>query len=275
MLRLMEGMKPGQWHQASDLDDERRIQVKKYPNLFKPITIGSLTLGNRIEVAPMGYCGTPEGYLTRAGSAFYEMRAKGGAAVVTLGESLVDSKTGKAHDRIIPLDDPGILPSLINTTDAIKQHGARASIELIHAGQRANPNYTEDRKVYGPSAGDSVYGGPILEMDESLIEKIVEAFGDAAEMAKFGGVDMCMVHGGHGWLLAIAITTCLILGLGTHLILIRDTKQVDRADRRDLSLFQLGWRWFFRLLALEELDQFKMVFSWGFKLPPAGSQWVY
>ena len=77
------------------------------------------------------------------------------------------------------------------------------------------------------------------------------------------------------WLLAIAIATCLILGLGTHLILIQDTKQVDRADRRDLSLFQLGWRWFFRLLALEELDQFKMVFSWRFKLPPAGSQWAW
>lgn len=75
--------------------------------------------------------------------------------------------------------------------------------------------------------------------------------------------------------LAIAIATCLVLGLGTHLILIQDTKQVDRADRRDLSLFQLGWRWFFRLLALDELDQFKMVFSWGFKLPPAGSQWAY
>lgn len=75
--------------------------------------------------------------------------------------------------------------------------------------------------------------------------------------------------------LAVAIATCLTLGLGTHLILIQDTKQVDRADRRDLSLFQLGWRWFFRLLALEELDQFQMVFSWRFKLPPAGSQWAW
>lgn len=146
--------------------------------------------------------GTPEGYFTRDSTAFFEMRAKGGAAVITIGESLVDSKTGIAHVRTIPLDDPGILPSLINTTDAIKRHGAKASIELIHSGRRSNPNYTKDRKVYGPSAGESVYGGPVLEMDEALIEKIVEAFGDAAEMAKLGGVDMCMVHGGHGWLLA-------------------------------------------------------------------------
>ena len=72
--------------------------------------------------------------------------------------------------------------------------------------------------------------------------------------------------------LVLAIATCLTLGLGTHLILIGQTHQVDRADRRDLSLFQIGWRWFFRLLALDRLHEFKMVFNWSFKLPPAGFQ---
>lgn len=72
--------------------------------------------------------------------------------------------------------------------------------------------------------------------------------------------------------LALAIATCLTLGLGTHLILIQETHQVDRSDRRDLSLFQIGWRWFFRLLALDRLHEFTMVFSWDFKLPPAGFQ---
>jgi hypothetical protein len=43
-------------------------------------------------------------------------------------------------------------------------------------------------------------------------------------------------------LLAVAIASCLTLGLGTHLVIIKQTKRVDRSDRRDLSLFQLGWR---------------------------------
>ncbi len=67
-----------------------------------------------------------------------------------------------------------------------------------------------------------------------------------------------------------AIATCITLGLGTHLILIGETHQVDRADRRDLSLFQIGWRRFFRLLALDRLHEFKINFSWSFELPPAG-----
>ena len=34
-----------------------------------------------------------------------------------------------------------------------------------------------------------------------MIDIIVNAFGDAAEMAKLGGCDFVTVHGGHGWLL--------------------------------------------------------------------------
>lgn len=72
--------------------------------------------------------------------------------------------------------------------------------------------------------------------------------------------------------LAVAIATCLSLGLGTHLIVTGQSDQVDRADRRDLSLFQLGWRWIYRLLALNRLSELKIVFRWDFQLPPPGFQ---
>ena len=71
-------------------------------------------------------------------------------------------------------------------------------------------------------------------------------------------------------ILGLAIATCLALGLGTHLIVINQADQVDRADRRDLSLFQLGWRWLYRLLALNRLHELKIVFRWDFQLPPPG-----
>ena len=162
--------------------------------------LGPYTLRNRIQSAPMGYYGTPEGYLTKDGAAYYELRAKGGAAIVTIGESMVDS-SGTSHGRVTPLDDPGILPSLIDTTDAIKRHGAIASIELLHAGTRSRTD-RPDGAVYGPSAGISFYGKPIIEMDDAEIARIVNAFGDAAAMSKRGGCQMVMVHGGHGWLLS-------------------------------------------------------------------------
>jgi len=72
--------------------------------------------------------------------------------------------------------------------------------------------------------------------------------------------------------LAITIATCLTLGLGTHLIVTQQADQVDRADRRDLSLFQLGWRWLYRLLALNRLNELRMVLRWDFQLPSPGFQ---
>ena len=72
--------------------------------------------------------------------------------------------------------------------------------------------------------------------------------------------------------LALAIATCMLLGLGTHIFITKQTKWVDRSDRRDLSLFQLGFRSLLRFLALNRLHKFKMYFRWDFQLPPPGFQ---
>ena len=71
-------------------------------------------------------------------------------------------------------------------------------------------------------------------------------------------------------ILAMAIGTCLVLGLGTNVLLTNQQKMVDRTDRRDLSLFQIGYRYLIRLLVSGRVKNFKMKFSWEFKLPPAG-----
>lgn len=175
--------------------------MKHYPNLFSPIKIGPYTLDNRIMAAPSntGY-GTAEGFFTPEQFAYFGLKAKGGAAIVTIGESNVHTKTGVAHGEMPCLDNPDILPSLIRTTDTIRRYGALSSIQLIHPGRRANSDYY-DGTVYGPVAGPALFAGPIEEMSEEIIEEIVEAFGDAAEMAKVGGCDMCQIHGAHGWLL--------------------------------------------------------------------------
>lgn len=72
--------------------------------------------------------------------------------------------------------------------------------------------------------------------------------------------------------LVISIVTCMVICLGTHLYLENLTHLVDRTDRRDLSLFQLGWRWLHRLITLNRLRELKIIFSWTFSLPPPGFQ---
>ena len=73
-------------------------------------------------------------------------------------------------------------------------------------------------------------------------------------------------------ILALAIATWMVLGFGTHLILIKQSHLIDRSNRRDLSLFQLGLRGIIRFLALNRLKEVKIAFDWAMKLPKAGFQ---
>ena len=175
--------------------------MKKYPMLFSPIKVGPYTLKNRIEAAPVNISNlTQDGYLTPENIAIFEGRARGGAAIVNMGECRIDLKTGISHKLCIPLDDPEVLPYLHAASDAIKKYNAFSAVELIHPGTRSNPEYY-DGPIWGPSAGPGHLGKDYEALDHETIRYIVECFGDAAEMAKLGGVDMVMVHAGHGWLL--------------------------------------------------------------------------
>jgi 2,4-dienoyl-CoA reductase-like NADH-dependent reductase (Old Yellow Enzyme family)/thioredoxin reductase len=179
---------------------------RKHPNLFSPLKLGGITLKNRIISAPMAYPDlSPEGFLTAEAAAFYELRAKGGAAVVTVSEGIVHAATGLSHDLMIRLDAPGVLPGLATTASAIKRHGAVASIELSHGGMhsgadRLDKSTNKLNVRFGPSATVLDNGSVIQEMPEELIEVIVEAFGKSAALVKKAGFEMILIHAGHGWL---------------------------------------------------------------------------
>lgn len=179
---------------------------KKYPHLFAPLRLGNVVYKNRIFAAPTG-CGwglTGDGQLTPEAIAFFESKAKGGAAVVTMGECIVDSLTGKSHDKIFALDSADSLISLTKFARAVKRHGAVPSAELAHGGKWGGlvsiGGLNKAGKVaYGPSEEDSS-AGRVLEMPKDMILEIVGKFAKGAGMLKRAGVEMCMVHAGHGWL---------------------------------------------------------------------------
>lgn len=185
--------------------------TRKFPHLFSPLKIGPLTLKNRIEAAPTSLAElSPDSYLTRESIAYYRLKAKGGAAIVTIGESIVHTPTGRSHPKQIPLDDKGVIPSLVEAADAIHQYGALASIELSHGGMECDPVFLNGRNPIGPSArtieiGFRTAGArtvEVEEMSEALMDEIAEAYAEAAATVKTAGFDMCMVHAAHGWLLA-------------------------------------------------------------------------
>ncbi|MEE0955859.1 MAG: FAD-dependent oxidoreductase [Eubacterium sp.] len=180
---------------------------RKYPHLTSPITVAGVTFRNRMFSAPMGGNDiTNDGCIGPKSTAFYELRAKGGAGAVTVSECMVHPKTDGSHAYHL---DPAILNSLAcatYTADAIRRHGAMPSLELSHSGMFAGTYMTDKTKQktmnqWGPSDTVRADGVQVKALTKDMIQDIVKSYGDVAAMAKRAGFEMLMIHGGHGWLI--------------------------------------------------------------------------
>ena len=197
---------PGQ--RGEGIFDKKGSSMKRdYPHLCAPLTVGRLTLRNRMLSAPMGATDiTAEGTPGPRTQGFYELRAKGGAAVVTVSELVVHPETDGSQMLRLSLKTPGQLGAFTYLADAIKRHGAVASIELSHSGQYAGTYMVDKEKKgdlcqWGPSDGVRPDGMPVRALSHEQIASIVAAYGEAAALAKRAGFQMVMVHAGHGWLI--------------------------------------------------------------------------
>ena len=176
------------------------MYTPRYPHLSSPIKIGSLTLRNRMESAPTSLATLgPGGHPSMENIAYYELRAKGGACIVTMGDVIVHP-TGLAHPEAVLLTDPDVLPALVPLADAIRRHGAIASIEIDHGGGKANPIFTSDGISHGPSAIKAAAGYTVEPMSVELIHEVADSYGKGAAVAKLAGFQMVTLHAGHGWL---------------------------------------------------------------------------
>lgn len=180
---------------------------RKYPHLCQPITLGNVTFRNRMFASPIGATDIDKDCVpVERTRAFYELRAKGGAAAVTMSELVVHPETDGSHMLHLDLATVGSLAAFTFTADAIKRHGAVPSVEFSHSGQYAGTYMADkDKKQgltqYGPSDGVRPDGRKVTALTKEQIADIVKRYGETAILAKRAGFEMIMVHGGHTWLL--------------------------------------------------------------------------
>ena len=167
-----------------------------YPNLFKPLTIRGRTLRNRIMSAPNMLFQVVNGRPTDYYVGYLEHKAKGGAAIVNMGE--IPICDGGSHTPPIAL-----IPENLNIfgeiTSAIKQHGALASAELTYGGRNARPWYNK-RQLMGPNTEITELGTYVVAMTEKDMDDVANAYADAAVYMLDAGFDIAHVHAGHSWL---------------------------------------------------------------------------
>ncbi|MDY6825566.1 MAG: FAD-dependent oxidoreductase [Bacillota bacterium] len=169
-----------------------------YPNLFSPLKVKNHTFRNRIFSTPNAVR-----FKNHIATSFFEAKAKGGAAVVTVNEAPISRKWLRVSTKhVFVLDDLNDLPALAETATAIRIHGAAPSIQLYHPGMFGKMIFADSPNPVGPMGFVRDDGVEVTAMDEELIEEVTEAYADAAAMVQRAGFEMCQIHGAHGWLLA-------------------------------------------------------------------------
>ena len=184
--------------------------MAKWKSLLQPLQIGPVIVKNRVEAAPTLPClANVDGSVTTELVDYYRAKARGGAGIMTVGESAVDSDYGITHAGQLFLDHDNKIPGLSRLADAIHRHGALASIELCHGGGQTLPDLIGGRDPIAPSVMTSklheTLAGRHIDvqvMDQELIDRVVENYARAAQRVQKAGFDMILLHGGHGWLLA-------------------------------------------------------------------------
>lgn len=176
----------------------------RYPHIFTPLPLrGGKCLKNRVITAPSnhGHITDINHQINMEGVLYYGGKAKGGAAMVTLGEGLLDHGNSSAHCTHIDLTDEQCLPNLHRLTGYIHMHGSLASIELNHNGHFALPEYCHGEGPMAASEMDMPNGNHVRAMTEEDMEQVAQSYVNAARMAKRGGFDAVLLHYAHGWLM--------------------------------------------------------------------------
>ena len=145
----------------------------KYPNLFRPMQVGTLIFRNRILSGPNMMCamnpdGTPTDYMV----GYYEEKAKGGAAQVTVGDTPVEERgfTIPRH----PIWNESTVQKWSEVALAIRQHGAVASVELNHGGRMANSLLT-GYQTLGAFDEEKANGTTVKAASKGELEEIADA----------------------------------------------------------------------------------------------------
>jgi 2,4-dienoyl-CoA reductase-like NADH-dependent reductase (Old Yellow Enzyme family) len=206
-----------------------------YEHLLAPGRIGAMELRNRILLCPMGdELSEPDGTVGERQRAYFEARARGGAALLLVGSMSVAYPRASFSERQVAASDDRFLPGLLALTDAVHRHGGRIAAQLVHNGQMGLLDVANGLPMLVPSvpkephpdrflmmltpAEQAGMGKPFMQptskveyrvATEDDIAEVLRQFADAAERCVRAGFDGIELHAGHGYLLDEFLTPAM------------------------------------------------------------------
>ncbi|GFE76708.1 NADH:flavin oxidoreductase/NADH oxidase [Novosphingobium sp. TCA1] len=182
--------------------------------LFEPITIGNLTLANRIVIAPMCQYSAEDGRMTDWHAMHLGNLAQSGAGILTI-EATAVAPEGRISYADVGLWDDETETAMGKVLESVRRWSDMPiAIQLGHAGRKASTAKPWDGggqiAPYAENGWQTVSASalPFLAhenapqaLDKAGLDRIRDAFADAARRAARLGIDAVQIHGAHGYLL--------------------------------------------------------------------------
>lgn len=197
-------------HEEIDINKEVSSKMQKgREKLFEPIKIGSAVIPNRVAMAPMGIIGmvTEDGCFTDRAVEYYVERARGGTGLIITGAVKVENEIEKLKMPTFPcitLNPLHFITRAAELTERVHAYGSKIFVQVTAGlGHNAHPIMLDCQPV-APSAIPNYWEPSVTcrELSTEEVERLVESFAEAAEIAKACGFDGMEIHAMHeGYLL--------------------------------------------------------------------------
>ncbi|GEK48887.1 NADPH-dependent 2,4-dienoyl-CoA reductase [Bisbaumannia pacifica] len=172
------------------------MTVTDYPNLFRPLTLGHLTLPNRILMGSMhtNLEEAPDGFARLA--AFYAERARAGVGLIVTG-GIAPNPEGAVFEGAAKLTTAEEAAAHRQVVEAVHGEGGRLCLQILHAGR-----YAYSPALVAPSALQAPIN-PFLPraLEGAEVEAQIEDYVRCAQLAREAGYDGVEVMGSEGYLI--------------------------------------------------------------------------
>lgn len=171
-----------------------------YRYLFSPIKINRVEIKNRIAYPALGLLYSYDSKLNDRYYHYFREKAQGGAGLITVGPVGVDFLGSGLLALSLAKDEA--IPDFRKLANIIQSEGAKAWVQLFHAGAYSHPILINNETPIAPSAVFCAYSRVTpREMSLEDIRNVQDSFVKAALRAKEAGFDGVEIIASAGYLI--------------------------------------------------------------------------
>jgi dimethylamine/trimethylamine dehydrogenase len=182
------------------LKTEKKLRNPAYDILFDPLAIGPLMAKNRFYQVP--HCNGGGYRDPSAVAAMRGIKAEGGWGVIFTEQAEIHQTSEITPFIELRLWEDADIPALRRMSEAMKQNGALAGVELAYSGING-PNFYTKEVPLAPTALPirTFTNDPVQAraLDKNDIRNLRRWFVNAAKRTRIAGFDLICLYGAHGF----------------------------------------------------------------------------